>query len=117
MEDDQPLGLWLRMSGCCNDVVWVDVQFLAPHAMLLRHGWRTFAGTHYLADGHVLRFKLVEQDMLPVKVFGHVGAHLGCCKESSSDDKSSSSSDSDEEDTGGEHIDEEPQSSSKNMTT
>ena len=73
-----------------------------PHVMLLRRGWNTFARAHFLMKGHVLHFKLVEADLLSVKVFGRSGIRLGCCTERSTDDESSSSSDSDEEETGGE---------------
>ena len=52
--------------------------------------------------GHVLQFKLVESDLLSVKVFGRSGIRLGCCAESSTNDESSSSSDGDEEGTDGE---------------
>ncbi|KAE8791554.1 L-ascorbate oxidase-like protein [Hordeum vulgare] len=67
--------------------------------MLLRHGWNTFARAHNFMAGHVLRFKLVETDMLSIKIYGNSGARLGCCEESLSDAESSSSSDSDEEDS------------------
>ena len=90
------------MRGCCNGDTWVDVDFPAPHVMLHRRGWKTFAHTHCLMKGHILRFKLVEADLLPIKVFGRSGIRLGCCAESSTDDESSSSSDTDEEETDGE---------------
>jgi hypothetical protein len=70
--------------------------------MLLHRGWKTFARAHCLMKGHILRFKLVEADLLSIKVFGRSGIRLGCCAESSTDDESSSSSDSDEEETDGE---------------
>ncbi|XBI38264.1 hypothetical protein VPH35_123347 [Triticum aestivum] len=85
----------------------------SPHYTSSCNGVRA----HYVAEGHVLRFKLVESDMLFINVFGRSGARLGYCVESSSDDESSSSSDSDEEDTDGEDSDGEPRSSSmKTMT-
>lgn len=65
------------MSGCCNRAVWADVEFPTPHVMLLRRDWKNFARAHYLAKGHVLRFKLVEADLLLIKVFGCSGARLG----------------------------------------
>ena len=52
--------------------------------------------------GHVLHFKLVESNLLSVKVFGRSGIRIGCCAGSSTDEESSSSSDIEEEDTGGE---------------
>jgi hypothetical protein len=105
MEVEQPSGLRLHMRGCCNGSMRADVEFLAPHVVLLRRGWKTFACAHSLAAGHVLHFKLMDATLLSVKVFGHSGARLGCCAESSTDDESSSSSDSDEEDTDGEDDD------------
>ena len=99
--------LWLHVRGCCNGVVWVNVEFPAPHVMLLRHGWKTFAHAHSLAEGHILHFKLLEANLLSIKVFRRPGARLGCCVESSLDEESSPS-DSDEEDTNGEDDDVEP---------
>ena len=90
------------MKGCRNGDMWVNTRFPAPHVMLLRRGWKTFARTHCLMKGHVPLFKLVESDLLSVKVFGRSGHRLGCYVESSTDDKSSSSSDGDEEGTSGE---------------
>ena len=52
-----------------------------------------------LDEGHILCFKLVESDLLSVKVFGRSGHRLGCCMESSNDDERSSSSDRDGEDS------------------
>lgn len=108
MEVDKPHGMWLRVHGCCNGTMWADAEFPAPRVMLLRRGWKTFARAHYFTGGHVLRFKLVEADMLSVKIYGHSGARLGCCEESSSDDEASSSSDNDEGDSVGEDDDSEP---------
>ena len=58
------------MRGCCNGSMRADVEFPAPHVMLLRRGWKTFARAHSLAAGHVLHFKLMEANLLSVKVFG-----------------------------------------------
>lgn len=41
MEVDQTLGLRLHMSGCRNDTMWVDVEYHAPHVILLWRGWKT----------------------------------------------------------------------------
>ena len=90
------------MRGCGNGGMWVDVDFPAPHVVYLRCGWKTFARAHSLSEGHVLQFKLMENSLFSVKVFGRSGIRLGCCAESSTDDESSSSSDSDEEETDGE---------------
>ena len=69
--------------------------------MYLRRGWKTFARAHSLSEGLILHFKLMENGLLSVKIFGHSGGRLGSCAESSTDDESSSSSDSDEEDSEG----------------
>ena len=52
-----------------------------------------------LDDGLVLFFKLVENGLLSVKVFGDLGTLLKCCMESSSNDGNTSSSGGDEEDS------------------
>ena len=70
--------------------------------MYLLRGWKTFADAHSLSEGHVLQFKLMENSLFSVKVFGRSGIRLGCCAESSTDDESSSSSEGDEEGTSGE---------------
>ena len=108
MEIDKPPVLWLRAHGCCNGAARVDVEYLERRVMLLRHGWKTFARAHNLMDGHILCFKMMEADLLSVKIYGRSGARLGCCEDSSSDVESSSSSDSDEEDSVGEDGDSEP---------
>ncbi|KAE8820984.1 L-ascorbate oxidase-like protein [Hordeum vulgare] len=91
--------MWLSMPGCCNGVVYADDEYPMPHVMLLRHGWKTFTRAHNFMAGHVLCFKLVEFEILPVKIYGHSGTRLVYCEERSSDAESSSSSDSDEETT------------------
>ncbi|KAE8817228.1 L-ascorbate oxidase-like protein [Hordeum vulgare] len=90
--------MWLRVHGCCNDTMYADIEYPTPRVMFLRRGWKTFARANNFIVGHVLRFKLVEADMLSVKIYWYSGACLGCCAESSSNVKSSSSSDSNEED-------------------
>ena len=102
LEVDQPSRLRLHIKGCCNGDMWANMEFPVPHVMLLRCGWKTFARAHCLMKGHILRFKLVEADLLSIKVFGRSGIRLGCCTESSTDDESSSSRNSDEGETGGE---------------
>ena len=79
--------------------MWVDVDFRAPHVMYLHRGWKAFARAHSLSEGLILHFKLMENSLLSVKVFGHLGTRLRCCVESSSDDEDSSSSGSDKEDS------------------
>ncbi|KAE8820102.1 L-ascorbate oxidase-like protein [Hordeum vulgare] len=76
------------------------VEYPKRHSMLLGRGWKGFARAHSLEDGHILRFKLVEENMLFVKFYGRSGVCLGCCVESSSGAVCPSSSDSDEEDNG-----------------
>ena len=87
------------MRGCGNGSMRVDVDFPAPHIMYLRRGWKTFARVHSLTEGLVLNFKLMENDLLSVKVFGQLGTRRRCCVESSSVDEDSSSSRSDKEDS------------------
>ena len=87
------------MSGCGNGGTRVDVDFPAPHVMYLRREWKAFAHFHSLTVGLVLYFKLMENVLLSVKVFGDFGTRLKCCVESSSDDEDSSSSGSDKEDS------------------
>ena len=99
MEHDRPQSLRLHMRGCGNGGTRVDVDFPAPRVMYLRRGWKTFARIHSLTAGLVLYFKLMEDGLLSVKVFGDLGTRLKCCVESSSDDEDSSSSGSDEEDS------------------
>ncbi|KAE8779175.1 L-ascorbate oxidase-like protein [Hordeum vulgare] len=96
------------MHRCCNGAMYADVEYPMPHVMFLRRGWKTFMRDHNFMAGHVLRFKLVEADMLAVKIYGHLGACLGYCEESSSDVESSSPSDSDEEDNTDEDGDSDP---------
>ncbi|KAE8775443.1 L-ascorbate oxidase-like protein [Hordeum vulgare] len=75
--------------------------------MFLRRGWKAFVRAHNFMVGHVLRFKLVEDDVLTVKIYGHSGFHLGCCEESSRDVKSSSLNNGEEEDNTGKDGDSE----------
>lgn len=89
MEVDEPLGLWLRVNGCLNGDVWVDVEFPANGQ------WKSFARTRYLVEGHFLHYKLVESDALSGKFIRPLGARLGCCTGSLCDSESSSSSDND----------------------
>lgn len=86
------------MRSCRNSGTQVDVDFPAPHVMYLHRGWKTFAQIHILTTGLVFYFKLMENGLLSVKVFGDFGTRLKCCVESSTDDEDSSSSGSDEED-------------------
>ena len=56
-----------------------------------------FARIHSLMEGFTLHFKLMEGDLLSVKVFRCFGTRAKCCVDSSSDSEGSSSSESDEE--------------------
>ena len=87
------------MRDCGNGSMQVNVDFPAPQVMYLRRGWKTFTRIHSLTVGLVLYFKLMENGLLSVKVFGDFGTRLKCCVESSSNDEDSSSSGSDEEDS------------------
>ena len=68
--------LKLHMKGCGNNGMRVDVDFPAPHFMFFRRGWKTLARAHSLSEGHVLHFKLMEADLVSVKVFGCSGCSL-----------------------------------------
>ncbi|KAE8774153.1 L-ascorbate oxidase-like protein [Hordeum vulgare] len=77
------------------------VEYPKRHSMLLGRGWKAFARAHSLKDGHILRFKLAEENMLSVKFYGRSGVRVSCCEESSSGAECPYSSKSDEEDSGG----------------
>ncbi|KAE8782105.1 L-ascorbate oxidase-like protein [Hordeum vulgare] len=79
----------------------VHVEYPKCRSMFLGRGWKAFARTQNLEDGHVLCFKLAEDNMLSVKFFVRSGIYLGCCEESSSCAECPSSSDSEEEESGG----------------
>ena len=79
----------------------MDVDFPTPHVMYLHRGYKTFAHAHSFSEGHVLQFKLMENGLISIKIFGRSGGRLGCCVNSSNNDESSSSSKSDEEDNDG----------------
>ncbi|KAE8820097.1 l-ascorbate oxidase-like protein [Hordeum vulgare] len=101
MEAVKPYVLWLRAYGCSDGAIHVNVEYPKRRSMLLGRGWKAFARAHNLEDGHVLRFKLSEDDMLSVKFYGRSVVRLGCCEESSSGAECPSSSDSDDEDSCG----------------
>ena len=83
--------------------------------MYLHRGWKTFSRIHSLTVGLVLYFKLMENGLLSVKVFGYLGTRLKCCVESSSDDEDSSSSESDEEDSDSDDEGDERQDADPNI--
>ena len=99
MELDPPQTLRLHMRGCGNGGTRVDVDFPAPEVMYLCRGWKTFARIHSLTAALVLYFKLMEDGLLSVKVFGDLGTRLKYCMERSSDDEDSFSSGSHEQES------------------
>ncbi|KAE8818369.1 l-ascorbate oxidase-like protein [Hordeum vulgare] len=101
MEAAKPLVLWLRAYGCSHNAMQVHVEYPKRRSMLLGRCWKAFARAHNLEDGHVLRFKLAEDNMLPVKFYGRSRVLLGCCEERSSGAECHFSSSSEEEDSGG----------------
>ncbi|KAE8805625.1 L-ascorbate oxidase-like protein [Hordeum vulgare] len=101
MEAARPPLNWLRAHGCSHGAMQASVEYPKRHSMLLGMGWKAFARAHSLEDGHILHFKLAEQNMPSVKFYGRSGVRLGCCEESSSRSDCPSSSDSDEEESGG----------------
>ncbi|KAE8790476.1 l-ascorbate oxidase-like protein [Hordeum vulgare] len=101
MEATKPPILWLRAHDCSHDAMQVRMKYPKRHSMLLRQGWKALARAHSLEDGHILHFKLAEENMLSVKFYGRTGVCLGCCEESSSGAECPSSSDRDEGDIGG----------------
>ncbi|KAI5005511.1 hypothetical protein ZWY2020_032754 [Hordeum vulgare] len=101
MEAAKPPVLCLRAYGYSYGAMQVHVEYLKCRSMLLGRGLKAFARAHSLEDGHVLRFKLAEDDMLSVRFYGSLGVRLGYCKEISSGTECPSLSDSDEEDSGG----------------
>ncbi|KAE8791161.1 l-ascorbate oxidase-like protein [Hordeum vulgare] len=101
MEAAKPHVLWLRAYGCSHGAMQVHVEYPKHRSMLLGRGWKAFARAHSLEDGHILRFKLAEDNMLSVKFYRSSGVRLGCCEESSSGAECPSSSNIDDEDNGG----------------
>lgn len=77
MEAAKPPVLWLRAYGCSHSAMQVHVEYPKRRSMLLGRGWKACARAHSLEDGHVLRFKLAEDNMLSVKFYGRSGARLG----------------------------------------
>ncbi|KAE8782278.1 l-ascorbate oxidase-like protein [Hordeum vulgare] len=101
MKATKPRVLWLRAHGCSHGAMQVCVEYPKRHSMLLGRGWKVFARAHGLEDGHILRFKLEEVNMLSVKFYGHTCVRLSCCEEGSSGAECPSSSDSNEGGTSG----------------
>ncbi|KAE8803020.1 L-ascorbate oxidase-like protein [Hordeum vulgare] len=99
MGEEKPPMLWLRMHGCGNGAIPVVVEQPGPRLLFLRRGWKSFARCHNLWDGHVLRFKMMVDNLLSVKLYGRLGVRLSCYEVSSNGTASSSSCGSDEEGT------------------
>ncbi|KAE8815689.1 l-ascorbate oxidase-like protein [Hordeum vulgare] len=93
--------LWLRAYGCSHGAMQVHVEYPKRRSILLGRDWKAFARAHNLEDGHIIHFKLAEDNMLFVKFYGHSGLRLGCWEEISRGAECLSLSDSDEEDNGG----------------
>ncbi|KAE8807383.1 l-ascorbate oxidase-like protein [Hordeum vulgare] len=101
MEAARPPILCLWAHGCSHDAMLACVEYPKRHSMLLGRGWKAFSRAHSPEDGHILRFKLAEENMLPIKFYERTGVRLGCCEGSSSGAECPSSSDSYEQEIGG----------------
>lgn len=99
MSEEKLPMLWLRVHGCGNGAVPVAVEQPGPRLLVLGRGWKSFARAHNLWDGHVLRFKMMADNLLSVKIYGSLGVRLSCCKESSSGTESPSSREGDKDGT------------------
>ncbi|KAE8776925.1 l-ascorbate oxidase-like protein [Hordeum vulgare] len=93
--------LWLQVHCCANGTVPVAVEQPGPWLVFLSRGWKSFARAHNLWDGHVLRFKMMADKLLSVKIYGSSVVCLSYCEESSSGTKSHSSCEGDEDGTDG----------------
>ncbi|KAE8782285.1 l-ascorbate oxidase-like protein [Hordeum vulgare] len=88
--------LWLQVHGCGNGTIPVAVEQPGPRLLFLGRGWTSFARAHNLWDGHVLRFKMMADNLLSVKIYWSSGVCLSCFEESLSRTESRSSCGSDE---------------------
>ncbi|KAE8772094.1 l-ascorbate oxidase-like protein [Hordeum vulgare] len=101
MSEEKLLMLWLRVHDCSNGAVLVAVEQPRPHLLFLDCGWKSFARAHNLWDGHILRFKIMADNLLSVKIYGSSGVRLSCYEESSNRTESPSSCKGDEDGTDG----------------
>ncbi|KAE8785626.1 l-ascorbate oxidase-like protein [Hordeum vulgare] len=101
MEAAKPHVLWLREHGCSHGNTHACVEYPKCHSMLLGRGSKAFACAHSLEDGHILCFKLAEENMISIKFYGRTGVRLSCCEESLSGAECPSLRDSNEGDSGG----------------
>ncbi|KAE8782369.1 l-ascorbate oxidase-like protein [Hordeum vulgare] len=92
---------WLRVHGCGNGAVLVVVEQPGPRLLFLDRGWKSFACAHNLRDGHVLRFKMMADNLLSVKIYGSSGVRQSSYEASSNRTESPSSRESDEDGTDG----------------
>ncbi|KAE8776486.1 L-ascorbate oxidase-like protein [Hordeum vulgare] len=77
------------------------VEQSGPRLLFLGRGWKSFARAHSLWDGHVVRLKMMADNLLSIKIYESSGARLSCCEESSSGTESTSSREGDEDGTDG----------------
>ncbi|KAE8777810.1 hypothetical protein D1007_49396 [Hordeum vulgare] len=91
MEKLAHLGMWLQPDSCCNRPTCMAIEFNNLGFMSLGHGWKSFALSQGLQEGHVLHFKFFGASTLFVKTFGSVGGRLECCLEGDSSVNSSPS--------------------------
>ncbi|KAE8804697.1 l-ascorbate oxidase-like protein [Hordeum vulgare] len=101
MEAAKPPVLWLRAHSFSHGAMQVHVEYPKRRSMLLGRSWKAFVRAQSLKHGHILRFKLAEDNMLSVMFYGRSCVCLGYCEESSSGAECPSSSDSDKEDNSG----------------
>ncbi|KAE8771968.1 l-ascorbate oxidase-like protein [Hordeum vulgare] len=89
--------LWLQVHGYSDGTAPVTVEQPGPRLLSLGRGWKIFARCHNLWDGHVLRFKMMADNLLSFKIYGSSGVRLSYCEESLSGTDSPSSRESDED--------------------
>ncbi|KAE8787137.1 l-ascorbate oxidase-like protein [Hordeum vulgare] len=70
MSEEKPLMLRLQVHGCGKDAVPLAVEQPGPRLLFLGRGWKSFARAHNLWDGNVLRFKLMSDNLLSIKIYG-----------------------------------------------
>ncbi|KAE8803927.1 L-ascorbate oxidase-like protein [Hordeum vulgare] len=101
MSEETPSMLRLRVHRYGNNTVPVTMEQPGLRLLFLGRGWKSFARAHNLRDGHVLRFKMMEDNLVSVKIYGSSGARLGYCEESSSGTDIASFRESDEDGSDG----------------
>ncbi|KAE8791619.1 l-ascorbate oxidase-like protein [Hordeum vulgare] len=101
MEAAKPPVLWLWAYGCSHGAMQVHVAYSKRHSMLLGRGWEAFTHAHSFEDGHVLCFKLAEDDMLSIKFYERSGVLSAAAKGAQAMPNVLTSSYSDKEDNSG----------------